>query len=204
MRLPMTDDHADPEAVEHCAWNIRRWTTREISYLRGHSREGAAAIAAHLGRTVRAVRQQATRMRISLRRVGVRRGLLLGQPRGESWRRGPAALIRQAALAGELDLTLAEARVEGDLTDPLPVCPSCGVRPARHAKTGLCVVCQRRRLAEQYKEQAAEAQANREYQVAKQQAHRSRVCVVDGCDHVANGTGGMCWTHTRARRENSL
>ena len=64
------------------------------------------------------------------------------------------------------------------------------MRPAWHTKTGICVVCHKKRLAEQLRQQTSEAEAERDYQSAKQQAHRARVCSIEGCDHVANGTGG--------------
>jgi len=44
----------------------RRWTTREVSYLAAHATEGAEAIAAHLGRSVKSVKCCAARYGISL------------------------------------------------------------------------------------------------------------------------------------------
>ena len=215
MRLPVTQS-LDTSAGISARGIPQGWRGSEIRYLRGHAREGAAAIAAHLSAlrasekdprsalTVKAVTRQAERMRIALRRPGSRRGRMLGQPRGESWAAGPSSALRQAALEGALDLTLAEGRIAAEVSGQAPVCPSCGMRPAWHTKTGLCVVCHKKRLAEQLRQQTSEAEAERDYQSAKQQAHRAKVCAVEGCDHVANGTGGMCWTHTRARREGTL
>ena len=212
MRLPVTQ-HPDTSVGTSARGIPQGWKGSEIRYLRGHAREGAAAIAAHLSAlraaekapratlTVKAVTRQAERMRIALRRPGSRRGRMLGQPRGESWVAGPSSALRQAALEGALDLTLAEGRIAAELGGQAPVCPSCGMRPAWHTKTGLCIVCHKKRLAEQLRQQTSEAEAERDYQSAKQQAHRTRVCRIEGCDHVANGTGGMCWTHTRMRRE---
>lgn len=45
-----------------------RWTTREIGYLEEHAGDGAAAIAAALGRSKASVKKQAGRYGISLRR----------------------------------------------------------------------------------------------------------------------------------------
>ena len=197
MRLPVTE-HPDTSAGISTRGIPQGWKGSEIRYLRGHAREGAAAIATHLSLllaserdprsalTVKAVTRQAERMRIALRRPGSRRGRMLGQPRGESWVAGPSSVLRQAALAGALDLTLAEGRIAAEASGQAPV------------------VCHKKRLAEQLRQQTSEAEAERDYQSAKQQAHRTRVCSVEGCDHVANGTGGMCWTHTRMTREGGL
>lgn len=46
-----------------------KWTTREIKYLEEHAGDGAAAIAAALGRSVRSVESQARRFGLSLRRA---------------------------------------------------------------------------------------------------------------------------------------
>lgn len=47
---------------------MKRWTTDEIRYLEDHAQEGAAAVAAALGRSTESVKQQAKQYGISLRR----------------------------------------------------------------------------------------------------------------------------------------
>lgn len=45
-----------------------KWTTREIAYLEEHASDGAASIAAALGRSVKSVERQAERYGLSLRK----------------------------------------------------------------------------------------------------------------------------------------
>lgn len=207
-------DQAVPQPVEHSAWNISTWSMTEIKYLRGHAHEGALAISQRLNilraqeveprppLSERAVRQQAHRMRVAVRRRGCRRGLVIGQPRGESWARSNPTL-RDKILDGSLNMTLAELRIAADVAG-VELCPECGVRPQRHRQTGLCGVCHRAHLTSQLREQAAEAAANREYQAVKQQNHRTKTCTHPGCDHTANGTGGLCYSHARMKRQGLL
>lgn len=46
----------------------RRWTMRELEYLRDHADDGASVVARRLNRTIRSVYDQASRYGISLRR----------------------------------------------------------------------------------------------------------------------------------------
>ncbi len=46
-----------------------RWQPWEVAYLRDHAEEGAEAIAARLGKTVRAVEVKASREGVALRRI---------------------------------------------------------------------------------------------------------------------------------------
>lgn len=158
------------------------WASGEIRYLREHAADGAEAIAAHLGRTVRAVQQQAVRQRVSLRRPGVRRGLLLGQPRGVSWKHlradglTPAAIaeIRAMAASRMLDLSTVEAQLRIVANgETRPLCPACTARPADHL-SGVCRVCHLRALAQAHKDTKTTDAAQRELWAERQRKKRRK------------------------------
>jgi hypothetical protein len=195
---------APRQKEEQPGGNNPAWTTKEIAILRQCADKGADQVASAIERefghkrSVRAIRKRAHKMRISLRRRGSKDGLVLGQPRGVSWKAKPhTAAIRKAVVSGALDITAAEERIASDLADPPPVCPACGQRPQRNPKSGLCDACHEAHLTRDIEERAAAAREARAHQAAKQRAHRSKPCSVDGCDHPANGVGGRCWTHWR-------
>lgn len=151
------------------------WTSGEIAQLRAHANEGARAVAELLGRTVESVRTQARDQRISLRRSGERRGVVLGQPRGESWgSRSDTRRIREAMLLGRIDPTAVEetiARLVAE--DPPPLCPLCAARWADH-RSGVCRVCHYQALAAAHRDAEALAGAQRELWQARQEKSRTR------------------------------
>lgn len=157
------------------------WTTADIAYLRTHGHLGALVVADQLGRTPSSVRKQASKLRISLRRPGSAAGLLLGQPRGQSWRRLRAhglsprmiADLRVAAAAGKVDLAGVEHQLRLVHSEPpAPLCPVCMARP-QHKTTGVCRPCQLRALAQAHRDQLAEAQAQRELWAARAEKTRA-------------------------------
>ncbi len=162
--------------------SYRPWTTREVDYLKRHAREGAQAIADTLNRTRKAVERKAEELRVSTRKPGTRGGILLGQPRGTALAELRSSArrvvqmhaIRDAALAGVLDLSRVEADVRAELArEPVEICPGCGKRPVRKT-TGLCGVCHLDRQSDGLEEAAAELEARRRHDTAKQQLKRAR------------------------------
>lgn len=142
------------------------WTTSELAFLRANAALGAAALAALMGRSVGSVKEAARRQRVSLRRSGSRRGLLLGQPRALSLRELlPVGCDRKTA-------ALVLARQEMDAQAAL--CPACARRAATVRSSGLCLACHRRRLADDLREVLAERDATRDHWQAKQALKRRR------------------------------
>ncbi|HXF73769.1 MAG TPA: hypothetical protein VNO79_14305 [Actinomycetota bacterium] len=138
-----------------------------------------------LGRSVRAVQQQAHRQRISLRPPGERRGTVLGQPRGVSLRdarRAEAearalAEARERVLRGELDPALLDLEVRrgARIARGDPLCPSCSRAPQETIR-GFCRDCHLRELARAHRERAPERalEARREWDRERQRAKRRR------------------------------
>lgn len=161
--------------------NTKPWTSSEIMKLRNNSNLGAEAVAAMLGRSVKSVKRKAARERISLRKPGESRGLMLGQARDTAWMdqqgMSPARLaeIRAQVVAGTLDLGDLERRIADAVRRPnRPLCPWCGTRPQQKSTTGLCEPCHLRELARQHREEAERASARRDLDAARQQASRAR------------------------------
>lgn len=157
------------------------WTSSEILKLRNNANLGAEACAALLGRSVKSVKHKAARERISLRKPGERRGLLIGQSRTTAWMEqegiSPVRLaqMREEAIAGTLDIGDLERRILDAVRRPnRPLCPWCGTRPQQKSTTGLCEPCHLRELARQHREEAERAAARRELDAARQQASRAR------------------------------
>lgn len=158
----------------------RPWTSKEIEILRANADRGAATIAALLDRSPMSVKHVAHRLGISLRRRGERRGLLLGQSRGTSWKASTDSIpaerldrIRRDALAGDLDLAELYRRIREDVTDQTrPLCPLCAARPQDKQATGLCAVCHYRELARVHRDQEALTDAKRELWRARQARSR--------------------------------
>ena len=112
------------------------WTTRDIALLRANAHLGAEKLADLLGATPRAVRNLASRQRISLRKRGETRGILLGQPRDLSLtelvgarlasdRKTAALVLERGEVAGAAELCPeCSARLSGGRG--CVVCPSCG------------------------------------------------------------------------------
>ena len=138
----------------------RPWTTSELAVMRDNAARGAEVVAELLGRSVASVRQAAHRNRISLRKHGSRKGLVLGQPRGVSLR----SEIRDGLVRDRRD-ELLERRAQADADAEL--CPCCGRRPAR-TRSGFCVPCTTDRLTEAYEEMTADAAAMRRLWAARQ------------------------------------
>lgn len=147
----------------------RPWTSTEVQEMRRMAPLGAEAVAEVLERSVRSVRQQAHRLRISLRRTGERRGMILGQPRGRTL--DPA--LREAVIAGVADPARAEslgiAKVLGRSD-----CPACGTRPAEVASSGFCQRCHLEALALGHAMEADTAAAQRKVDRERQRKSRSK------------------------------
>lgn len=161
----------------------RSWTTSEIARLKDNANLGSAALAMLLGRSERSVVSAASRLRISLRPKGERRGHILGQPRQQSWNTSNDGitterlnLIRDDVLAGDTDMAALEARArEIALGDrERPVCPACVSRPQERKSTGLCETCHLRALAQAHRDDQSRRDAQRELWRARQEASRTR------------------------------
>lgn len=156
--------------------NGREWTTAELQVLRAHAHEGAAAIAILLGRTERSVRSTALRLRISLRRRGERRGLILGQPRGESWANlrahGITPEVIDALRAGHVDPTKVEEQLRAMTSGQAPIlCPLCSRFP-QQPTTGICRTCHLKALADAHRERTSIDEAQRELWTQRQRKKR--------------------------------
>lgn len=145
----------------------RGWTSRELARLRKHAPLGVAGCAEVLGRSEASVRNAAHRHRISLRREGSRRGLVMGQPRGVSLRKA----LREELVGGRLDGPMAE-RMRLDREAEL--CPSCAARPIAVPTTGLCGVCHTRALTQAHRDQLLLLEAKRALWTSRQQLKRAR------------------------------
>ena len=150
----------------------RDWSTSEVQYLIKHSEEGAPAIASALDRSVKSVKDAASRYRISLRRPGECRGLLLTQPRRTSWR--DRGRLREAVVLEGFDLAEAISRIRAEKAAPL--CPKCGLRAATRRTTGYCDICHYNALADKHREQPAIDKARRDYRACKKAAGRRVEC----------------------------
>jgi len=116
------------------------WTTTELRQLRASRDLGAREVAKLLGRSVSSVKAQASRQGISLRRPGVRRGLVIGQPRSVSLRADIRCdLVSGAKLA---EAVAARLRIDHDAA----LCPECAYRLVEVSSTGLCRRCHVTRL----------------------------------------------------------
>jgi hypothetical protein len=151
------------------------WTTVELVRLRANSSLGAAAVAERLGRSVEAVRAQAKRQRVSLRRAGERRGRILGLPTLPDSDHRAAALerLRDDVLAGQADMGRIERRalaiVRGD-----SLCPHCTRLPVEVSTSGLCEDCHVDTLIEGHKLEYATLAKQRELVMVRQMKHRLR------------------------------
>lgn len=179
--------------VCHLSVTIRPWTTGDLAVLRENASLGAAEVARLLGREERAVRQAAYRHRISLRRRGSRRGLVLGQPRGVSL----GAELREDLLSGKVDAAVIARRMAADHDAEL--CPCCGRRPVRVEASGMCRVCHLEALAAHHLELLAEIQAQRELWTARQQVHREQLALLRA--RRAARTDAQCLRRERQRQE---
>lgn len=159
------------------------WTSSEIAHLRKFAHLGVFEVAKYLGRSPESVKQMARRRRISLRKSGERRGLLLGQPRGKSWldlrEQGitPERLkaIKADALAGDIDLAdLEQQVVEIAKGKERPLCPQCTTRYVQRASSGLCAVCHLRILSRLHQDAVDTRNAERQLWAARQEDSRDR------------------------------
>lgn len=152
--------------------NTRPWTSRELQALRDHAHLGATKVAELLDRSVFSVRKQAKKNRISLRRKGERRGLVLGQPTGVSWQEHRLRQIHTDIIDGNVRMEDLEQRIRDYMDPDVPMCPGCATRPIRRKATGLCEVCHLHMLARAHRETQAEADAQRELWKYRQEASR--------------------------------
>lgn len=121
--------------------DIRMWTSLELHTVRENANLGAEHLAVLLGRSVNCVRLMASRQRISLRAAGERRGLVLGQPRGESI----VAQIREDIVSGRVDAEVLAQRMA--LLQDAALCPCCGHRSVEVRSSGFCLKCHWDRLS---------------------------------------------------------
>lgn len=161
---------------------MKPWTAQEIVVLRSQAHHGAEFISKALGRSIASVKRQAQRHRVSLRKAGETRGLILGQPAGVKWAEQVRAgvplerltMIREQILAGEVDMATLERKareaVEGK---PKPTCPACGQRPIERSTTGMCEVCHWQYLARAHRDEADRADARRRLDAARQEKSRA-------------------------------
>lgn len=161
---------------------MNAWTSQELATLRSNAHLGVEVVAQILGRTPKAVRRMAQRHRISMRRPGETRGLVLGQPAGVRWAEQARAgvplerlqLLREQLVKGEVDMaTLEEKAREAVYGKPKPTCPSCGQRPIERSTTGLCEVCHWTYLARAHRDEADRADARRRLDAARQEKSRA-------------------------------
>lgn len=156
----------------------RPWTSKDVDLLRKSAHLGAEAVAELLERSIGAVRQQAWRMRISLRRLGERRGLILGQPRGVSLRSETATALnlgqlREDVLVRAVDPGRIERRVRDEVLGT-ELCPGCARRPQEVKSMGLCENCHLRLLAEAHRLEPDRIEAQRELDRERQRKSRRR------------------------------
>lgn len=162
--------------------NQQRWTVQELAVLRSNAHHGVQVVAALLGRTEGQVRRCAQRNRISLRRPGETRGMVMGQRVGERWsealRSGVAPerleAIRQDVQGRVVDMATLERKARDAVYGkPRPVCPACGQRPIERQQTGLCEVCHWRELARAHRDEADRIEARRALDAARQEKSRA-------------------------------
>jgi hypothetical protein len=153
----------------------RPWTSKELEELRRFASLGAESAAEQLDRTVGSVKWQAHKLRISLRRPGVRSGRVLGELRGEVL--DPE--LRAGVLEGRVDMVrieqLARARASGTSW-----CPRCTRRPIEVAVTGLCRNCHLLERAEGHRDELALQEAQRTLDRERQRKHRRRRAASNG------------------------
>jgi hypothetical protein len=146
----------------------RGWTSDELRIMRENARLGSVAVALLLGRSVACVRQMAYRQRISLRAAGERRGVVLGQPRGQSI----ASRIREDIVSGRVDAEVLARRM--GLAAVEEVCPCCGRRPVEVRSTGFCLVCHKDRLTQAHLAEVEKLDAQRALWSSRQTLCRAR------------------------------
>lgn len=140
--------------------------------LKENAHFGAVKVAEMLGRSVFSVRKQAKKNRISLRRKGERRGLVLGQPTGVKWQDHRMRQIHTDIIDGAVRMEDLEQRIRDYMDPDMPMCPGCATRPIRRQATGLCEVCHLHMLARAHRETQAESDAQRALWQARQEASR--------------------------------
>jgi hypothetical protein len=144
------------------------WTSVEIALLRANASLGAAELADQLGRSVSSVTSAAHRQGISLRTPGSRRGTVLGQPRGMRL----SGVLREdlVSRAGEATLIAERMRIDAEAI----LCPSCGRRPQRVIRTGLCRPCHLAELQRHHLEAIDELDARRALLTSRKALERAR------------------------------
>jgi len=146
----------------------RMWTTADLVVMREHAHLGAAAVALLLGRSVTSVRFEAHRFRISLRRTGERRGLVLGQPRGQAI----LPVIRGDVVSGKVSAEAIAERMT--LLRDAALCPVCARRPIEVPSSGYCVCCHKRLLSEAHLAELEKIDAQRSLWSSRQALCRAR------------------------------
>lgn len=153
--------------------NAEPWTLAEVAKLRENAHLGARQVAVLLGRSECSVRSQAARLRVSIRRQGERRGLILGQPRGDSWTGHDIDELRSAVTSGLLDPNVVEAALARIVAGEVPaLCPRCVQREADH-RSGVCKVCHLNALTHAHRDAIAVKEAQQRLWAARQDKSRA-------------------------------
>lgn len=155
----------------------RPWKPRvEYPVLRRLAPEGAEACAEALDRSVASVKHKCAELRISLRRSGSKRGLVMGQPRSVSLASDNRLTeLRELVLAGKVDMSAVLERVELSTAPDVVICPSCGKRPAQpRSRFGLCAVCHKEELVVALNDQLRLIKTKKAQQKAWQDIHRAK------------------------------
>lgn len=146
------------------------WTLAEIKLLRENAHLGRYAVAELLNRSPASVRDAARRHRISLRRTGIRSGLVMGQPRNVSLSDLPA--LEALAADPDVDVDDVIARAEARARREQELCPRCTRRRINH-DAGICRTCWLQLVAEEHRAARSEVEAQREVWRARQERKRS-------------------------------
>jgi len=159
---------------------VNSWTTRDIALLREHAGLGVHEVARLLGRSESSVQNMARRLRISTRRPGSRKGLVLGQPRGYSFAHATPELarFREDVLSGRVDA--GEIAQTLTLDDDAELCPCCGRRPVEVKTTGFCRACHLAHLRSRHLTKLAELEEEQRLWAARQELHRARQAAASG------------------------
>lgn len=156
----------------------RPWTVAELAILRKYASQGVDVVAGMVGRTPKSVRETARRNAISLRRLGERRGKVIGEDRAGSLLEERMRHIRDDILSGEVSDEQIHAHqqavIAAEMGQLQRLCPACTARPVAKMSTGLCRPCHLRTLAEGHRHSKTEKEATRELWNEKQRSKRRR------------------------------
>lgn len=146
----------------------RPWTSADVQTLRENGHLGVTTVSLLLGRSSSAVRMQAHAFRISLRRQGERRGLVIGQPRGQAI----LPRIRGDIVDGRVSDEAIAARMQ--LIQESTLCPVCCARPIEVPTTGWCLHCHRASLVAAHLQELEKLDSQRALWASRQALCRGR------------------------------